>query len=280
MLIDWFTIIAQVVNFLILVWLMKRFLYAPILDALDAREGQIAARLADARITQEEAQRRRDEYREKNEEFERQRKALLSAATLAAQAERRRLFEEARKAHEVLLERQRQAMRSDFLNQKDEIMRRTREEVFAITRKTLADLAGESLEKQMIEAFIRRCRKLAEEERSELQPAFDAANEPALVRSTFSLPAELQRDLEQAVREIFAFQGSFLFETSPDGVSGIVLNVNGYEVAWSIAEYLPVLEQSVAELLSVRSTAEKAMALDSGNAGPENRSKSVIMNGK
>jgi len=38
MLIDWFTVVAQVINFLILVWLMKRFLYKPILNAIAARE--------------------------------------------------------------------------------------------------------------------------------------------------------------------------------------------------------------------------------------------------
>ena len=48
MLIDWFTIGAQVLNFLILVWLLKRFLYKPILHAIDAREKRIAKELADA----------------------------------------------------------------------------------------------------------------------------------------------------------------------------------------------------------------------------------------
>ena len=43
MLIDWFTVSAQAVNFLILVWLMKRYLYQPILVAIDAREKRIAA---------------------------------------------------------------------------------------------------------------------------------------------------------------------------------------------------------------------------------------------
>ncbi len=48
MLIDWFTVGAQLLNFLILVWLMKRFLYKPVLDAIDAREKLIATELADA----------------------------------------------------------------------------------------------------------------------------------------------------------------------------------------------------------------------------------------
>jgi len=48
MLIDWFTVGAQALNFIILVWLLKRFLYKPILGAVDAREKRIAAELADA----------------------------------------------------------------------------------------------------------------------------------------------------------------------------------------------------------------------------------------
>jgi F-type H+-transporting ATPase subunit b len=57
MLIDWFTVGAQALNFLILVWLMKRFLYKPILHAIDEREKRIAAELADADAKKAEAKR-------------------------------------------------------------------------------------------------------------------------------------------------------------------------------------------------------------------------------
>lgn len=270
MLIDWFTVIAQVVNFLILVWLMKRFLYTPILDAIDAREQRIAAGLANALTTQAEAERRLDEYNEKNEAFERQRKALFNTATLEAQVERQRLLAAARKAHEELRLRQQEAMNNDFLNRKDEIMRRTREEVFAITRKTLADLAAESLERRMVETFIRRCRTLDEGERKGLQTAFVAAAGPGLVRSTFSLPAEQQQELAQAIRKTFGFTGQIQFETSPDLVSGIALSINGYEVSWTIADYLPALEERVAEILC---------AATSGESQPAGQSKPQIDRG-
>ena len=57
MLIDWFTVVAQALNFLILVWLLKRFLYKPMLDAIDAREKRIATQLADADAKKAAAQR-------------------------------------------------------------------------------------------------------------------------------------------------------------------------------------------------------------------------------
>ena len=81
MLIDWFTVGAQALNFIILVWLLKRFLYKPILDAIDAREKRIAAELADADAKKAEAKKERDEFQHKNEEFDEQRAALLRKAT-------------------------------------------------------------------------------------------------------------------------------------------------------------------------------------------------------
>ena len=53
--IDWITVAAQVANFLVLVWLLKRFLYRPILDGIDAREAEIAGRMQVAERARAEA---------------------------------------------------------------------------------------------------------------------------------------------------------------------------------------------------------------------------------
>ena len=160
MLIDWFTVGAQALNFIILVWLLKRFLYKPILNTVDAREKRIAAELADADAKKAEAQKERDEYQHKNEEFDQQRAALLSKATDEAKAERQRLLDDARKAADALSAKRQEALRSDAQNLNQAIRRRTQQEVFAIARKALTDLATASLEERMSEAFIRRLRTI------------------------------------------------------------------------------------------------------------------------
>src|ERR1700679_2484181 len=98
MLINWFTVCAQAVNFLILVWLLKRFLYKPILVAIDAREKRIAAELANAAVKEADALRERDEFRRKNQDFDQERATLMAKAANEAKAERERLVDEARKA--------------------------------------------------------------------------------------------------------------------------------------------------------------------------------------
>ena len=125
MLIDWFTVGAQVLNFVILVWLMKRFLYKPILKAIDTREKRIAAELADADKKKAEAKKERDEFQRKNEEFDQQREALLSQATNEAKAERQRLIEEARKAADALSVKRQETLRNDAHNLNQAITRRT-----------------------------------------------------------------------------------------------------------------------------------------------------------
>src|SRR6202167_5334561 len=125
MLIDWFTISAQALNFLILVWLMNRYLYKPILNAIDAREKRIATELADADAKKAEAQKERDEFRHKNEEFDQQRATLLSNATDEAKAERQRLLDDARKAADALSAKRQEALRSEVNTLNQAIRRRT-----------------------------------------------------------------------------------------------------------------------------------------------------------
>ena len=256
MLIDWFTVGAQALNFIILVWLLKRFLYKPILNAVDAREKRIAAQLADADAKKAEAQKERDEFQHKNQEFDQQRAALLSKATDEANAERQRLLEDARKAADALSAKRQQALRRDADNLNQAIRRRTQQEVFAIARKALMDLATTSLEERIGEVFTRRLRTINGKAKEGLAEVLKTASEPALVRTAFDLPATQRAAIQNALNETFSAEIHVRFETAPDLVSGVELTTNGQKIAWSIADYLASLETGVGELLKEKDKPE------------------------
>ncbi len=256
MLIDWFTVVAQVVNFLILVWLLKRFLYHPILNAIDAREKRIAKELADADAKKTEARKERDEFQRKNEEFEQQRAVLINKATEEAQTERQRLLDEARKAADALSSKRQEALINEAHNLNQALSKRTRLEVFAIARKALTDLAATSLEERMAEVFTRRLREMDEPAKTSLGAALKTASEPALVRSAFDLPVAQRTAIQNALNDTFSDSIAICFETAPDLISGIELSTNGQKVAWSIADYLASLEKGVDELLKEKDKAE------------------------
>ena len=271
MLIDWFTVGAQALNFVILVWLLKRYLYQPILHAIDARELSIANELADADAKKAEAQQERDAFQHRNEAFDAQRAALLNDATIAANAERQRLLEQARQAADSLSAKRQETLLNDAHNLEQAISRRTQQEVFAIARKALTDLATTSLEERLGEVFIRRLRALDANAKQGLAEALKTASAPTLVRSAFDLPDAQRTAIQTALNETFSAEIPVRFETAPDLISGIELSANGQKVAWSIADYLASLEHGVDELLKDRDKPKVAAEPKPEQPKPENQ---------
>jgi len=256
MLIDWFTVIAQVINFLILVWLLKRFLYRPILNAIDAREKRITAKIADAAAKEAEAQAQRDEYQRRNEEFDKQRTVRMNQVFEEAKTEREQLLDAARQESEDLRARLQQALRNEQRSLNEDISRRTREEVFAIARQALSDLAGTSLEERMTDIFLERLHELSPAQIDEWKAALKSSPAPLQVRTAFKLPAQQHRAIETVVAELLGKEEQVEFHIAPDRVSGIEISANGQKIAWSIADYLDSLARSVDELLKTRTEAK------------------------
>ncbi len=257
MLIDWFTVGAQVLNFVVLVWLMKRFLYQPVLDAIAAREKRIADQIADAAATETKAASERKSFEDKNAAFDQQRADLMDKATADAKAAAVHLADEARKAAGVLAAQRLQALATQAGQLQQLIAGRAAHEVFAVARKTLTDLAGVSLEERMVEVFTRRLGELPAPAKSQLAAALKQSAEPALLRSHFELPADQRAAIQNAINTSFSADVPLRFETAADTVCGIELRAGGQKLAWTIDEYLRDLEHEVAALLA---PATKAVA--------------------
>jgi F-type H+-transporting ATPase subunit b len=249
MLIDWFTVGAQLLNFVLLVWLLKHFLYGPILAAIDAREARIAKELSDAKAEEAEAAKERTTLRQKNEEFDRQRSALLAKADADAQAAGAKLLDSARQAADDLAAKRQRALRNDSDNLKQEIGRRTQQEVFAIARKVLGELAGVAIEQRACELFIGRLRALEGPKKEELGAGLRSATTPALVRTAFDLPEVQRASIRNAINEAFAADIALRFETAPDLVSGVEISSSGHKLSWSIAGCLASMQDGVEKLL-------------------------------
>jgi F-type H+-transporting ATPase subunit b len=250
MLIDWFTVVAQAINFLILVWLMKRYLYQPIQRALAAREERIAAELSAAEKSRYDAIAELEEYQRKNEEFERQRAMLLNRAKDEASAERQRLFDEVRKDAETMRAKLNGQFSDEYHDLHEEMMRRTQAEVFAITRQTLTDLAGASLEERIVQVFLERLQNLdkAEQEKINVMVTRGTA---LTVHSAFTLPDVQRVAIERAIRAVLRVE-LIAFEVVPNLICGIELVIGGEKVAWSVSDNLASLERSLASLLKER----------------------------
>jgi F-type H+-transporting ATPase subunit b len=247
MLIDWFTVVAQGLNFLVLVWLLKRYLYKPVLAAIDAREKQIALAIAEVASKSAAAEQERKEFAEKKAALDVEAAAFLKQAASTAGTERARLLADAHAEADALRVKQMTALRDDQTRLSQGIARLAQQEVLAISRKVLGDLADVSLEERMAVVFAQRLRSLDAAAKATLAAALGGAPE-AVVRSAFDLPEAQRALIQSAVDETFARSITLRFDTSPDTLCGVELTAGGQKLAWSMADYLAVLEQKIASL--------------------------------
>jgi F-type H+-transporting ATPase subunit b len=155
-----------------------------------------------------------------------------------------------------------QALRNEQHSLNEELICRARDEVFAIARKTLCDLAATSLEQRMTEIFLDRIRELNNTQMVEVKTAFESSSDPLLIRTAFELPAQQRADIETVIGEVVGKDKQIKFDIVPELVSGIELSSNGRKIAWSIADYLTTLANSVDAVLQANTGAESADAVD------------------
>ena len=252
MLFNCFTVIAQVLNFLMLIWLMKRFLYQPILDAIDARERHIADELADAASRDAAAEDERREFEARTTELAERQAGMLAEAGTAAAAERERLLAEARAAAASDAPARRQALRDEG--------QRTRARSPNGRQRGVRHLApgarrpGRGTSKRAPPHLHpapgpRRLRARAHRE------ALKAAYARAAGAQRVRVAAGAADGDPDAVDATFSAEPSrCTSRRTPELVSGIELSANGQKLAWSIADYLEALVQQAGELLEPAAT--------------------------
>lgn len=256
--IDFVTVAAQVVNFLLLVWLLKRFLYGRVIEAMRRREQRIAQTLEEARRHKDDAEKESRTYHERVLEIDDQREQLLADARKAAETERTRLYQA---LHADVEERQKQwhrqleTQRGDFL---DQLRRHSVDYAVSLARRALRDLGDAKLEEQIARAFVRRLEELESGERHKLAQACRDAGMRMVLRSRFEIDAADRRLITKAIHESILESTEVIYEHDSEFVCGVELTAGGQTVQWNFESYLEDLHREM--------SAELEEAVNSGGA--------------
>jgi len=252
--VDWITTIAQIINFLVLVYLLKRFLYRPIVAAMESREAHIAQRLADAQQQSATAQQQSSDYDEKVQTLERQREQLIEDAKHEAEAQRAQLLDELRAEVATIRTRWHDEVKREqqaFLAQARQMVG---EQVCLVARQVLGDLANEELEDQMFAVFIKKLAHISSEEKAKL--ADSAAEKGLTLQSGFPLSAAMQEKINAAVHQQIAPELALHFEHLPALICGINLKGPGFKLEWNLESYLTDIDEQLSSRLAVANLGE------------------------
>lgn len=255
-LIDYFTTFAQIINFLVLVFLLRHFLYRPVIKAMDEREQKIASRLKEADQMKAEAEQAAESRRKTEQEMSSRRTEMMARAEAEVQAVRIDLTKKAREEVEAsraswfqALDRQKEDLLADM-------SRRAGDDVYDIARRALEDLANEDLENHIIDTFLRRLQSMSEAEIIALREFSRDQEGKVLVRSAFDLPGPVQQKIAEAVRGLTGRDALMQFEDDKKLISGIELSANNIRIGWSIAGYLDDLRSDLSQAMEEKIAVE------------------------
>lgn len=241
--IDWFVFLAQIVNFLILVYLLKYFLYSRILSAMDAREAKIAARFDEARHLQEDARKMAQSYEEKNRELHEKSEEMMNQAYREAEKEKNLLMDQVRQEVDKVRHRWYETLAREKESFLEELRRRAGTYIYDTIRRVLADMADDELETRMVHVFARCVREMDVHEQEKFRDALKDRKAVVTVRSAFALNTVQRQVVEEALKPYLSQHFTIRYEVQWTVGAGIELTARGYKLSWSIRDYLASLEE-------------------------------------
>jgi len=277
MLIDWFTVGAQIVNFLVLMVLLKIFLFDRIVQAMDDREANINGRFADAERQKEQAGQEAQTLKGKQRELEEKREQLFEEAKADAEAQREQWADQARRE----IDRQRAQWQKALGDQKETFNRDLRhlaaEQVYAVSRRALKDLADEALEERIIEGFLSRVAAMDRDAKKKFNRSQPEQNGHATVHSAFEVSTRMRQKVTRVLHQELAEDLQIDYQTDGGLLAGIELKAAGQKISWSLGDYLQTLEENVIKALEEqaykgkKSDQDEKRQTDNGEPGDSSR---------
>ncbi len=255
---DWLTVAAQIVNFLILIWLLQRFLYGPITRAMDAREASIRQRVDGAAAARSKAEREAETLLQQRQAFENQRAEALEGVKVEVQALRHQLEQQMRSEMEARRQRWLGELESEQGEYISNLRRSATSYFLTLSREALGGLAHKTLNEAIAEGFADRLEDLEPERVSKLRDAARHLKRPIEVASSFPLPANLKRRITAAVHEHVLAERNVDYVAGADDVCGISLRVGGQTVSWSLESYLDRIEHRARDDLNLQAARGEA----------------------
>lgn len=244
---DWFTFVAQIINFLILLWLLQRFLYEPVLQVMENREKEITNRLEEAHLTLLDAQEHLSEYEQKLDQIDKKERSMMEEARQGAEEYRKKLLTEARYEIEVMQERWRKTVEEEKEQFLTELEKRSFEKILEAVRKIIVELANQELEHHVLTSFIQKIETISAEK---IELFTSGSDHKLNIKTAFFLKKQDRTKVRAILKEVFGSDIECDFEEEPELGLGIEIRTSGWKMGWNLRAYLEELRNEVATVLN------------------------------
>jgi len=234
---NWSTILLELVNFVVLVWILKRFLYKPVLEVIARRRAGIEKTLQDAEAMQREAAAQKRQYENRLDDWARERQEARDALTRELDETRRNRLAEL----DTALESERERVAAADARRLDDLRRQAEQAAAAngarFASRLLGELGGEALHARLVELFLSSLAELSAEDLAAFgRDARDS--DRGTVTSAFAVGDADRARLETALGELTQAQSSVAFAVDPSLGAGLRVTLGARVLGLNVADEL------------------------------------------
>lgn len=240
---NWSTFILEILNFLVLVWILKRFLYQPVLSVIAQRRAGIEQQLADARTLHDEAEALETRYQARLGEWDQERQQAREQLAGEIEAERARRLAA---LQSELAQAREKAAAAETRRQADARLKAEETALVQAARfasRLLGQVACPELEQRLVERVLADLSKLSEERATALRNSWGQAPATALVTSVYPLGDTQREQIRQSLNALTGSAVPVRFEQDPQLLAGLRIAVGAWLLSGNLHDELSSLAQ-------------------------------------
>lgn len=257
--IDLFTFVAQVINLVILLFLLRKFLYLPVLKAVEERQKAIAAELEEAEKSRKKALQDEEKCAEKLKEINEHKQEIIAKTQEEADRLAVELNDKAKKQYEVSKENWQKKILAEQDSYVAGMQKSVAEQFGNFAGKAMEQMADAALDELVVRKFMNKLRSLPEEQKTEYANSF-GKQKNFLLQTAFEISTPVKKQLEDLLRTEWSLSGDvkFSYQVSKELISGICVQAGEQSLDWSFQKYLAEFKNNVSrEILALLNRGEK-----------------------
>lgn len=235
---NWSTFVLEIINFVILIWILKRFLYRPVLNVIEQRQAAINEKSLQAETLKSQADVLLNSYNNRLSDWQQEKQVLKQALDQEIQQERAvriqklkdELGSERKKA--AVIEQRKQAE----LQQQAESTAITMASRFAA--KLFADLSGPEIERRLLKLFVDELHAMPEERRHNIQSDAENASGEISIHTAYQVDPADSRMLESAMQKLIGNDIAINFIQTPELIAGVKVIIGAFVLQANLKDEL------------------------------------------
>lgn len=249
--IDWITFVAQIVNLFVLVWLLKRFLYKPVLDVIEKRRNEINEKIDSATTLQRQAESEFQALESEKATFEKSLQKQRNDLAKELTQQRKESLEDIKQEASQLKSQLHEQVKIQNENLKSELENFISHDFLNIAGKIITDLTDATPIERVLNLFYKKLISLTKSEKTKIDKIIK--NQKVIfVNSSEALSENHKQDMNRFLRDYFEIspKTKIQYKTESTLVLGIEIRFAENSIDWTIKNYLNELEQGLEQILN------------------------------